>query len=312
MQTTFKRIRIGVVVLIVLLIVLLLGLAIFHRISLRFEQVQLIPPGHMVEVNGEMMHIYLAGENAEVPLLVFLPSAGRFAPVYNFRPLYTLLMDYYRIAVIDRFGYGYSDFTDASRDIDAVVLEIRTALSYLGETGPFVLLPHSISGLEAMRWAQLYPEEIAAIIGINMAPPALFLDDHIPEGFPTSHIFASRIGIQRLPFFNALFYPYPVDEYTLTQAEHNQQRLLINRNFANKTVVAERVAAIPNSQTILDEGLPSVSTLLLVSRWAPYKEMFAREIDAQIIFFDSGHSLHQYEPNRVADLVRMFISELQK
>jgi len=318
MKKAFIRIGIGVGAVIALIIVFLLGLTVFHRISLGFEQAQLIPPGHMVEVHGEMMHVYLTGENDEAPLLVFLPSSGRFAPVYSFRPLYSLLTDYYRIAVIDRFGYGYSDFTDAPRDIGTIVSEIRTALSYLGETGSFVLLPHSIGGLEALRWAQLYPEEIAGIISIDMAHPAVFLDGHIPPGFPVSHLVASRVGIMRIPFFNALLYPYPVDEHTLTQGEHNQQRLLTNRNFGNRTVVAERVAAIPNSQIISDEVLPNVPTLLLVSTvfnerfWVPYKEELARQMDAQIEFFDSPHVLHQYEPERIAGLIHAFISELQE
>jgi len=317
MKKVAKKFGIGVGVLCAALIVFLIGLIIFHKINLGLEQDQLTPPGHMVDVNGELMHIYLAGENEEALLLVFLPSHGRFAPVYNFRPLYSLLTDYFRIAVVEPFGYGYSDFTDVPRDIDTIVSEIRAALFYLGETGSFVLLPNSIGGLYALRWAQLYPEEVAGIISIDMAHPAMFLNGHVGNGLPSV---LSWLGVQRFPFFNALFYPYPIDEHSLTQDEHNQQRLLINRNLANRTVMAELATSIPNAQVISDEGLPNVPTLLLVSTvfraadgfWVPYKEELSRQLSAQIELFDRPHALHQYEPERIANLVRQFIAELQE
>ena len=44
-----------------------------------------------------------------------------------------------------------------------------------GEQGPFILLPHPMAGLEAIRWKQKYPDEIKAVIGLDMAFPGLYL-----------------------------------------------------------------------------------------------------------------------------------------
>ena len=45
----------------------------------------------------------------------------------------------------------------------------------------------------------------------------------------------------------------------------------------------------------------------------PYIEEFAREVDAQVIFFEEAdHFIHQYEPERVADLLKEFLTELQR
>ena len=52
--------------------------------------------------------------------------------------------------------------------------ETRRALILAGERGPYVLLPHSMSGLEAIYWAQKYPQEIKAIIGLDMAFPEAY------------------------------------------------------------------------------------------------------------------------------------------
>ena len=43
-----------------------------------------------------------------------------------------------------------------------------------GEKGPFVLLPHSMSGLEAIYWAQKYPDEVMGIVGMDMAFPKAY------------------------------------------------------------------------------------------------------------------------------------------
>ncbi len=130
--------------------------------------------GEYVLVNDHKMHVYRAG-NINGPKLVFMSGSGTVAPVYDFKILYQKLADDYRIIVIEKFGYGYSDLYDAPCDIDSLLSYYREVLSKIGEEGPFVLLPHSLSGLEAIRWKQKYPNEIKTIIGLDMAVPAQYL-----------------------------------------------------------------------------------------------------------------------------------------
>ena len=173
MKKILKRIGIIFGVLIGIIIAFSLVLAVFHRINLRIEQERLQPPGHMVDVNGEMMHVYIAGDNDEAPLIVFLTGHGTFAPVYNFKPLYSLLTDNHRIAVIEPFGYGYSDISSASRDIDTV---------------PFLISPHSMSGVLALRWAQVYPDEVAGIFAIDVGLPDMYINGLSQVSFLTLSI----------------------------------------------------------------------------------------------------------------------------
>ncbi len=75
------------------------------------------------------------------------------------------MSDEYKIAVVEKFGYGFSDVVDKSRDIDSVLEDTRATLNAAGLHAPYVLCPHSMSGLEALYRAQKYPEEVTAIIG---------------------------------------------------------------------------------------------------------------------------------------------------
>lgn len=52
--------------------------------------------------------------------------------------------------VVEKFGYGFSDIVDKSRDIDSILEDTRAALAGVGLTAPYVLCPHSMSGLEAL------------------------------------------------------------------------------------------------------------------------------------------------------------------
>ena len=68
----------------------------------------------------------------------------------------------------EKFGYGFSDIVDSDRDIDTVLRQTRTALDKAGINGPYVLCPHSMSGIEALYWAQQYPDEVESIVGLDM------------------------------------------------------------------------------------------------------------------------------------------------
>ena len=83
-----------------------------------------------VEIDNHNMHLFRAGD-ANRPKLVFMSGSGTVAPVYDFKILYDKLVSDYRVVVIEKFGYGYSDLYEAPCDIDSVVAFQREAL----ETG---------------------------------------------------------------------------------------------------------------------------------------------------------------------------------
>ena len=129
--------------------------------------------GDLVTVNGHKIHVYVQGDK-NTPSIVFMAGHCTVAPVYDFKVLYEKLLRDFRIIVIEKFGYGYSDIWDSPSEIDTLVSIQRQALAALGEEGPYILAPHSMSGLEAIRWKQKYPDEVSAIIGIDMATPLSF------------------------------------------------------------------------------------------------------------------------------------------
>ncbi len=157
-----KRVIRIIFAVIVTVLILLLIVYINHQIHLKEEAELRLPLGKMVEVGGHNMSIYVEGSGDMT--LVFMSGGGTCSPILDFRSLYSLLSNKYQIAVVEKFGYGFSDVVDKGRDIDSILEDTRAALAAAGLNAPYVLCPHSMSGLEALYWAQKYPDEVSAII----------------------------------------------------------------------------------------------------------------------------------------------------
>lgn len=92
--------------------------------------------------------------------------------MYKYRKsawLYSKLSDDYRVAVVGKFGYGMSDVVDTERDYETMVDECGNALKKAGVEAPYILCPYSESGVDTLIWAQKYPDEVEAVVSIDMA-----------------------------------------------------------------------------------------------------------------------------------------------
>lgn len=263
---------------------------------------QLTPNGVFADVLGHKIHVFRTGDENK-PKLVFLSGSGTAAPSYDFKILYSKLSDRYRIIVIEKFGYGYSDLFEGPTDIDQVVDYQREALKQIGEDGPYILLPHSMSGLEAMRWIQLYPDEITALIGIDMATPKTYL---AWEGGELDKRIASIKKMQKLKK-TGLLDLIPRNKRGLNKEEIKQQTLLWKRNGMNGCILNEAYAVIDNAKTVENGGKINCPVLLFVSNgkqvspgWIEDEKAFAEQTNAEVVCYDCGHYMHYFESGKMS------------
>lgn len=224
-----------ILALLCIVFIFLLATTIYHHVSLGNEGNAILPNGILVDVDGHKIHVYAEGEKGNRPTLVFMSGSATVSPVYDFKPLYSLLSDEYRIAVVEKAGYGYSDIYEVGRDIDTMLNEVRQGLSLAGESGPYILFPHSMSGLEAVYWAQQYPDEVMAIIGLDMAVPESYEYFNFSSLNQLMYIGRATVwlGLHRIPGV------YPLNESSLTEHEKEQQKLLMYRNAVNIDYILE-------------------------------------------------------------------------
>lgn len=295
--------------------VLLIGACVYDKICLASEKCLLENQiyGQKVEVYGHDMSVYVAGEGEHT--LVFMAGSGDSAPIINYKNFIDRFDDDYRVVVIEKFGYGFSDGFDGSRDVETRVKQNREALKQAGVDGPYILCPHSYSGLETVYWAQTYPDEVEAIIGLDMAVPAAYdmMDEkHIDSG--NAEFFWMRAaryaGIVRIAAGTSIPEGY-------TDKEAKSAMALVCSSFSNETFANESKYIIHDRTLIESQAMPDVPTLLIISDgtvtdgWIGFSMDYASGLtDATTVQLDCGHSVYIEEPDKCEEAMREFMKGL--
>lgn len=142
------------------------------------EVAELQPYGQLVDVDGKKMNVAIFGEGDET--IVLTPGAGTASPVADFAPVINGLKDDYRVIVVEPFGYGLSDQADSPRTTENIVREIHEAVRTVGAER-YVLMGHSITGLYGLKYANTYPDEVTAFVGIDTSVPEQPGMDQVPD-----------------------------------------------------------------------------------------------------------------------------------
>jgi pimeloyl-ACP methyl ester carboxylesterase len=141
-----------------------------NNVFFSHELDNITPYGKLVKVNGQNMHVYSLGEGAKT--IVLLPGFGVPLPSADFGPLMRELSKEYTVVCIEYFGVGFSDETEVPRTNENYTEEVRTVLSLAGFKAPYVLMPHSGSGIYSEYYATKYPDEVSAIIMLDTTSSA--------------------------------------------------------------------------------------------------------------------------------------------
>ncbi len=284
-----------------------------HRKLVEQEKEAYPAPGSLVEVheNGDTLHVYAEGEGSKT--LVFLAGHGTASPLYDFKVLFEKLSEDYRIAVVERAGYGWSDITSSPRDIDTVLEETRQALQMAGEEAPYVLLPHSMAGLEALYWATLHPEEVEAIVTLDALVPGYIEETEEEKSMSRMITFLARSGLIRNgpDIFETNF--HAMKKGHLTEKEAEIAKTLFYRRVYTKNMWAEWKQLQANSQKVSAQEHPAVPYYAFISSaheedwWQESIISYAEAIGGEDSILDGDHYIHLDYPDRIAEKVRKFI-----
>ena len=295
----------------VVLILFLGGTFGFHQLSLQKESKLLMPIGKKVVVNGHQMNVYIKGEGSET--IVFLSGAGIASPILDFKNLTDSLSKKYKVVVVERAGYGFSEDSDQSRDVMTVLSETRQALSQAEVSGPYVIVSHSMASLESLAWQEKYPNEVKALIGLDWALPASYEDLKDNQALLTVAYWSSKIGLLR--YFPESFY---IKNPTLTETERQQYKLLAYKQLMSQAMLHESRLAKENAKKVPSSINPKIPALLLVSNgegttfsqseWQRYAERFASDqSNVQVVYMDAPHDLYHYQSNAIVSRIKEFL-----
>ena len=294
-------------------LVLLLASFIYHRLALQREKASLNPMGQMVSVNGHDMSVFVKGNGPQT--LVFLSGAGTASPILDFKDLYDGLSKQYKIVVVERAGYGYSEDTSKSRDVYEVLSETRQALAKAHVSGPYIILSHSMASLETLLWQEKYPSEIQAIIGLDWALPESYSQLRMHSQILRMARWGSQLGLLRyLP--SRLYMP----NENLSSSDRRLYQRIAYRQILSQAMLNESLSVKGNAKKVDAKINSQISTLLLVSNgegtsfskeeWRNYAARFAKDQkNIELTFYDAPHYLYHYQTKEVAEKIEEFIKE---
>ncbi|MEI5909093.1 alpha/beta hydrolase [Bacillus spongiae] len=309
----------------VLLLLSVMTIFTYHQYWLSKEADLLKSNGTIVNIMNKDIHVYKEGEGKET--FVFMSGSGIAAPVYEMKGLYSKFSKENKVAIVERAGYGYSDIFGDTRDIDTILEQTRTGLKDSGSQPPYILVPHSISGIESIYWAQKYPEEVKAIIGLDIGLPHEYVDHKlsaVDSLMFRGMQFLTTIGVQRL-LPHVTYDPEVLKQSFLTNKEKKIFKAISNKKAFNQDMKNEILQTYDNAKKSTELALPNSTPILFLSAYTKQNEhadftkqknknyeAFSDQLHvSEVQKIEGKHSIYLYAPERIYELTTDFINELE-
>lgn len=283
--------------------------------------------GTKIKVGKGKINIYSEGQGEYT--IVVLSGAGVPSPVLEYRPLYRKLSDEYRIVVIEKSGYGLSESTGTERTVENMVRENREALKGAGIEPPYILMPHSYSGFETIYWANLFPDEVKAVLSIDMGLPEsaaemgkILTPDKVDASIKRNKKLYAKIkkrGILTKIFRNKLVNVSGLmtSDY-LNEDEKELYEELFYNNLGNDDIFSENKTLVSNGEAAGKTGKLKVPSFFYISdmkvpmkngSWREYSIKYAESIGAEYKLTDQGHLMYSRIPEQMASDFKYFLKK---
>ncbi|WP_440959992.1 alpha/beta fold hydrolase [Paenibacillus nitricinens] len=298
-----------VVVIIVLIVVFLATVFTVNVVSNKLEKGKIESYGQLIPVDGKNMNIMIQGQGEET--VVLLPGFGTAAPGIDFKPLVDELSPFYKVVVIEPFGYGLSDITEKERTVDNIVSELHEALQQL-KIDRYILMGHSISGIYGLDYVNKYKNEVSAFVGIDSSVPA----QGAGEALPT----AALKSLKQSGFFRLLVKidPNQILSPNVDDKTKEQNRMITLKNMMNPNIINEAEHFPSNfkaTETLkFPKDLPVLFFLVKdttdVEGWeALHEDQIKDSLQGKMILLEGDHYLHHTRSKEIVQNFRSFMNE---
>ncbi len=162
-----RRTGYGTTVLVSLLVALAGTGAAYQWIANRRDRHANPAPGQMVDVGGFRMHLYCTGQGSPTVIL----DSGLSNTWLHWYKVQPQVAQFTRVCSYDRAGLGWSDPSPRPRTSRVIAEELHTLLTKANVSPPFVLVGHSMGGLNVRMYASMYLSDVAGMVLVDAAHP---------------------------------------------------------------------------------------------------------------------------------------------
>jgi len=287
-----------------------------NQIFFSSELASISPYGELIEINGQKMHVYSMGNGEKT--IVLLPGFSVPLPCADFGPLMRELSKDYTVVCIEYFGIGFSEQTDTPRTNENYTEEIRTALSLAGYKAPYVLMPHSGSGIYSEYYAAKYPDEVSAIIMLDTTSSAK-TETIVPKFVYGISKVQQSIGLNRIVnFFVVLSLLKKENGYT--EKEISDYGKFIN-HYYNDTIADQLSRSNDNIIEVMGMDFPNeVPVLKLIASQTTKQvgdeyqtnHLSRLGVNAESITLNGSHFIYHSDAARIFEATNTFLEKYNR
>lgn len=135
------------------------------------------PIDQKVDIGTHKLQLYCAGKGSPTVLL----DTGSGESYASWKQFIENIAKETRICAYDRAGYGQSEPGPLPRDSGRETEELYLLLNKAGIKGPYLLVGHSLGGLNMQVFADRYPKLVAGMLLLDPPPLGWLAGDNFPE-----------------------------------------------------------------------------------------------------------------------------------
>ncbi|MDM5248130.1 alpha/beta hydrolase [Lysinibacillus sp. G4S2] len=238
--------------------------------------------GKKLAIGGIELYYELIGEHHEGPPLVF--DSGYGVTLENWNSIKDEVSKFSRMFIYDRAGIGKSEMDDRPRHSRQSVENLRILLKKADVKPPYVLVGHSLGGLNIRLFASTYPEEVAGVVLLDSS--------HEDQNKILPSLFAKEV--------QEAYYNQFTLEGSLHEVEESLEQVR-NKSFGNIPLI------------VVTGGLQPFHTKESMAMWLKFQEELANlsTNKQHIIVEDAGHAIHFDKPDVVISILRDILSRVK-
>jgi pimeloyl-ACP methyl ester carboxylesterase len=310
-----------------LLLVLMLVGAVYQFVATKIDERKYPPPGTLVDVGGYRLHLNCTGEGT--PTVVM--DAGLGGGSLDWSTVQPEVAKFARVCSYDRAGIAWSDAGPQPRTSQQTVKELHTLLGNADVQAPYLLVGHSLAGINMQLYVSQYPDEVAGMVLVDSSHENQFSRKdlpQIPSFLPLLIKALTPFGVARI--INKVAGPPNLPP------DIERERAAIYSHTRSMYAVADEMSAIPASASQLraspmqlgdkplivltrgmKEAIPFSSPAeaeRVEQAWREFQVDLARRSSKgkQIIAEKSGHYIQFYQPELVIDAIRQVVEATRR
>jgi pimeloyl-ACP methyl ester carboxylesterase len=264
----------------------------------------------MVDIGGHSLHIYCLGEGSP-PVIIDVGFGDSYT---NWHTIQEQMAQDTRVCTYERAGYGQSDPGPEPRHSQQVAGELKMLLENAGIEAPYVLVGHSLGGLNMQVFVDLFPDLVAGAVLLDPAPLGFITGERFPELYQMAE--QETAGLLAVAE-NARGATDPEEKarasYFQTLAS---EHAMMMADSAKQVVAIESFGDIPLIVLASEEPNPVFgdSAEAFQEYWNQQSQALATKSakGTYILAEESGHNLYADVPDLVLDAVRQMVQKARK